>query len=65
MKDIKEAIQASIATDSIIHVTVNAADIYEAMEGVGYDDAIEVDGAYDVWGEANGQEWRLNVTVNA
>lgn len=33
MKEIKEAIQESINHDTIVHLTVSAADIYEAMEG--------------------------------
>jgi len=60
MKEIKEAVQESIDTDSIVHVTIISENIYNAMEGVDYDDAIqENDGSYDVWGD----EWRLNVTI--
>lgn len=65
MKEIAEAIQESISTDSIVHITVEASDIYEAMEGVDYDDAIDLgDGHYDVWGaDDDDRTWRLNVAV--
>lgn len=59
MKEITEAIETSRNTDSIIHITVTAADIHEAMGDTDYDDAVNVDGVYDVWGE----DWRLAVTL--
>ena len=63
---IQDAIQESISTDSIIHITVGAADIYEAMEGVPYDDAVQLEhGEWDVWGsdEDAGGEYRLHLVL--
>jgi hypothetical protein len=59
MKQITEAITESRNTDSIVHLTVTAADIHEAMDGIDYYDAVLVDGVYDVWGD----DWRLAVTI--
>jgi hypothetical protein len=59
MKQIAEAITESKNTDSIIHLTITAADIHEVMDGIDYDDAVLVDGVYDVWGD----NWRLAVTI--
>lgn len=64
-KQIASAIAESISTDSIIHLTIAAGDIYDAMGGVDYDDAVNVDGIYDVWGTNDaGESWRLYVTLN-
>lgn len=54
------AITESRNTDRIIHLTVTATDIHEAMHGIDYDDAVLVDGVYDVWGD----DWRLTITIN-
>ena len=59
MKEIIEAITESRNTDSIVPLTVTAADIHDAMDRIDYDDAVLVDGAYDVWGN----DWRLAVTI--
>ena len=59
MMKITEAITESIETDSIIHIDVDAPDIYAAMDGVEYEDAILNDGVWDVWGA----DWRLAITL--
>lgn len=59
MKEITEAIKESRNTDSIVHLTVTADDIHEAMGSIDYDDAVLVDGVYDVWGN----NWRLAITL--
>lgn len=59
MKAITEAITESRNTDSIVHITVDEANIFGAMDGIDYDDAIENDGTWEVWGD----DWRLAVTL--
>ena len=60
---IADAIERSIDTDSIIHVTVEAEDIHSALEGALPDDFIQLDhGEWDVWG-SDPEEWRLTVTI--
>ena len=64
MKEIAEAIRESISTDSIVHISVETQDIYEAMAGENYDEAIDLRGGhYDVWGDVDSNAWRLNVRV--
>ena len=68
MKGIAEAIQESISHNSIVHVTVDADDIYEAMYGVDFDDNVHIQDFgkdfHDVWGTDNyGNTWRLNVVL--
>lgn len=62
---IANAIQESITHDTISHVSVAAPDIYVAMEGTSYEDAVEAeDGIYDVWGtDDSGNDWRLYITI--
>ena len=68
MEKIAEAIQESISRGSIVHVTVDADDIYDAMYGVDFDGNVHIQDFgkdfHDVWGADNGgNTWRLNVTL--
>ncbi len=68
MKEITEAIQESISHDSIVHITVEASDIYEAMYGIAFDDNVHIQDFgkdyHDVWGtDDEGNQWRLNVVL--
>jgi hypothetical protein len=65
MKEIiATAIERSISHDEIVHVDVEADDIYTAIEGVVVDDMIQLEhGEWDVWGsdEDAGGDWRLHI----
>ena len=68
MEEIKDAIKESIAHDSIVRITIDADDIYEAMYGVDFDDNVHIQDFgkdfHDVWGTDNyGNTWRLNVVL--
>ena len=68
MKGITEAIQESISRNSIVRITIDADDIYEAMYGVDFDDNVHIQDFgkdyHDVWGTDNyGNTWRLNVVL--
>lgn len=62
---IANAITNSVQYDRIEHVTIEAEDIYSAMEGCLADDFVELEpGVWDVWGnDEDAGEWRLCVTV--
>lgn len=67
---IRDAIARSISHTETVAVTVTAKDIAEALSEVNvhaeeYDHAEENDGSYDVWGETDGGEFRLRLTVEA
>ena len=68
MEEIKDAIKESIAHDSIVRITIDADDIYEAMYGVDFDDNVHIQDFgkdfHDVWGtDDEGNQWRLNVVL--
>lgn len=65
MNEIERAIKESINLTKITHINViHASDIYDALSGIDFEDAVENDGSYDVWGEDEGNTWRLNVTLS-
>ena len=65
---IEKAIGRSIATDKKVSVKIDA-DIKDAFFVVvnladDYDSARESDGTYDVWGDFEGEGFRLNLDTN-
>lgn len=62
---INEAINESVDWDRNVDITIQGVDIIDAMSGIDYDDAVQLDGiVYDVWGVTDdGEDWRLSVTL--
>ena len=68
--EISAAIKESINHDTAAHVSVEIGDlytdIYDALAGVDYEEAIEAEpGVWDVWGSDDyGNEWRIYIHTN-
>jgi hypothetical protein len=68
---LRQQVSESIKTDSIVHVDATGCNITDIMaqlsliDGVDADHSREDDGTWDVYGTADGDEFRLRVKCNA
>jgi hypothetical protein len=66
-----QQVRESINTDSIVRVDATGCDITDIMAQLGCIDGVDADynrmddGDWDVYGTADGDEFRLRVTCNA
>ena len=63
--EIAEAVATAISRNSAPGVEIKAAEIYDALKGVDYEDAVEVEPrVFDVWGtDDDGAPWRIEVNL--